>query len=83
MISHNLNDVFEVADRIAVMYLGRLIVQGPVSQFNTQSVVEYMTTGTAGKATARDANSDKKSVDPPLTRNQSDESSARPAIVRT
>jgi ABC-type sugar transport system ATPase subunit len=29
VISHNLNDVFEVADRIAVLYLGRLVVEGP------------------------------------------------------
>src|SRR5947199_7570842 len=27
MISHNLNDVFEVADRIAVVYLRRMVVQ--------------------------------------------------------
>jgi len=48
LISHNLNDVFEVADRIAVLYLGRLVVTGPASDFDRQSVVEYMTTGTAG-----------------------------------
>jgi ABC-type sugar transport system ATPase subunit len=48
VISHNLNDVFEVADRIAVLYLGRLVVSAPVSEFDRQSVVEYMTTGTAG-----------------------------------
>ena len=28
VISHNLNDVFEVADRIAVLYLGRLVASG-------------------------------------------------------
>ncbi len=50
VVSHNLNDVFEVADRIAVMYLGRLVVQGPASEFNRQSTVEYMTTGTANQA---------------------------------
>ena len=50
VISHNLNDVFEVADRIAVLYLGRLAVSGPASEFDRQSVVEYMTTGTAGSA---------------------------------
>ena len=48
VISHNLVDVFEVADRIAVLYLGRLAVSGPASQFDRQNVVEYMTTGTAG-----------------------------------
>jgi D-xylose transport system ATP-binding protein len=50
LISHNLNDVFEVADRIAVLYLGRLAVTAPASDFDRQSVVEYMTTGTAGSA---------------------------------
>ena len=45
VISHNLNDVFEVADRIAVMYLGRLVVQDAASKFDLQTVVEYMTTG--------------------------------------
>ena len=45
VISHNLNDVFEVADRIAALYLGRLVVQDKASAFDRQSVVEYMTTG--------------------------------------
>ncbi len=45
MISHNLNDVFEVADRIAVMYLGQMVAQDRASTFDRQSVVEYMTTG--------------------------------------
>ena len=52
LISHNLNDVFEVADRIAVLYLGRLAVNGPASDFDRQSVVEYMTTGAAGPVAA-------------------------------
>jgi ABC-type sugar transport system ATPase subunit len=45
VISHNLTDVFEVADRIAVLYLGRLVVQDDVSVLDLQRVVEYMTTG--------------------------------------
>ena len=49
VISHNLNDVFEVADRIAVLYLGRMVAEGPVADFDRQSVVEYMTTGSAGE----------------------------------
>jgi ABC-type sugar transport system ATPase subunit len=48
VISHNLNDVFEVADRIAVLYLGRMVAEGPASDFDRQSVVEYMTTGGSG-----------------------------------
>src|ERR1700745_4165606 len=47
VISHNLNDVFEVADRIAVLYLGRMVAEGPAADFDRQSVVEYMTTGGA------------------------------------
>src|SRR5579864_6160668 len=45
VISHNLNDVFEVADRIAVLHLGRMVAEGPVGGFDRQSVIEYMTTG--------------------------------------
>ena len=45
VISHNLNDVFEVADRIAVMHLGRMVVQENASFFDRQSAVDYMTTG--------------------------------------
>jgi ABC-type sugar transport system ATPase subunit len=47
MISHNLVDVFQVADRLAVLYLGQLVVSGPISDFDRQNAVEYMTTGTA------------------------------------
>ncbi|HUI04733.1 MAG TPA: ATP-binding cassette domain-containing protein [Acidimicrobiales bacterium] len=57
VISHNLNDVLAVADRIAVLYLGRLVVQDSVAAFDRQSVVEYMTTGgqtTAGNGARRD-----------------------------
>jgi ABC-type sugar transport system ATPase subunit len=45
MISHNLNDVFEVADRLAVLRLGEMVGQGPASEFDTQRAVELMTTG--------------------------------------
>jgi ABC-type sugar transport system ATPase subunit len=45
VISHNLTDVFEVSDRIAVLYLGRLVVQDDTSAFDLQKVVQYMTTG--------------------------------------
>jgi ABC-type sugar transport system ATPase subunit len=45
LISHNLNDVFEVADRIAVLYLGRMAAEGAVSEFDSQSAVLAITTG--------------------------------------
>ncbi len=47
MISHHLTDVFKVADRIAVLYLGRMVTVGPVSEFDTASTVHWMTTGTS------------------------------------
>jgi len=49
VISHNLNDVFEVADRIAVLHLGHMVVQGAAAEFDRQKVVEYMTTGGLGR----------------------------------
>jgi len=52
VISHNLNDVLEVADRIAVLYLGRMVVQDKASAFDRQRVVEYMTTGGKGMKVA-------------------------------
>ena len=45
LISHNLNDVFEAADVIAILYLGRLVVEEPRENFDRQVVVDYMTTG--------------------------------------
>jgi ABC-type sugar transport system ATPase subunit len=45
LISHNLNDVFEVADRVAVLHLGRRVSSGPVSDYDPPIVVDLMTTG--------------------------------------
>jgi ABC-type sugar transport system ATPase subunit len=47
MVSHNLNDVFEVADRLIVLHLGHLVAEGPASDFDRQLTVDYMTTGRA------------------------------------
>jgi len=49
VISHNLNDVFQVADRVAVLYLGRLVSVGPAADFDRQSVVDLMTTGASSR----------------------------------
>jgi ABC-type sugar transport system ATPase subunit len=54
VVSHNLTDVFQVADRLAVLYLGRLVISGPASDFDTASAVDLMTTG----ATQRNRNGD-------------------------
>jgi ABC-type sugar transport system ATPase subunit len=48
IVSHNLNDVFAVADRIAVLYLGRKVAEDATAAFDRQSIVEYMTTGGTG-----------------------------------
>jgi D-xylose transport system ATP-binding protein len=49
VVSHNLTDVFRVADRVAVVYLGRLAAVGPVAEFDTSSVVDLMTTGASAR----------------------------------
>jgi ABC-type sugar transport system ATPase subunit len=50
VVSHNLNDVFAVADRIVILRLGRMVAQGPVSRFDPSIVVDYMTTGRSSRA---------------------------------
>jgi ABC-type sugar transport system ATPase subunit len=50
VVSHNLNDVFAIADRIVILYLGRMVAQGPVSDFDPTMVVDYMTTGRSTRA---------------------------------
>jgi ABC-type sugar transport system ATPase subunit len=49
-VSHNFNDVFEVADQIAVLYLGRLVASFPAAHLDRQMVVDYVTTGTTTRA---------------------------------
>jgi ABC-type sugar transport system ATPase subunit len=51
VISHNLAEVFLVADRLAVLYLGRLVSAGPAADYDTATAVHWMTTGT-GQGTA-------------------------------
>jgi D-xylose transport system ATP-binding protein len=48
LISHNMNDVLEVADRIAVLYLGQLAAQVDRKDANQQMLVELITTGRQG-----------------------------------
>ncbi|MDT4915506.1 MAG: D-xylose transport system ATP-binding protein [Pseudonocardiales bacterium] len=45
LISHNLVDVFAVADQIAVLYLGHVAAVRPTADLDTQHVVELITTG--------------------------------------
>jgi len=55
VISHNLNDVFSVADRLAVLRLGHVVAVGPKSRFDTESVVDLMTTGSSKRLAAATA----------------------------
>jgi D-xylose transport system permease protein len=50
MVSHNLNDVFAVADRLAVLRLGKLAAAGDASQFDPQMTVELMTLGRTSRS---------------------------------
>jgi len=45
VISHNLNDVFQVADNIAAMYLGTMAAQVEKKSVSPSDVVKLITTG--------------------------------------
>ena len=53
VISHNLLDVFSVADRLAVMYLGSIVSEGPIANYDTTSAVELITTGESSRVSTR------------------------------
>jgi D-xylose transport system ATP-binding protein len=48
LISHNMNDVFAVSDRIAALYLGRMVAQVKATDVSHAQVVELITAGRAG-----------------------------------
>jgi D-xylose transport system ATP-binding protein len=45
LISHNMTDVLEVADSIAVLYLGQMAAQVDRAKVNQQQLIELITTG--------------------------------------
>ena len=47
-ISHNMNDVMEVADRVAALYLGRLAAEVRTKETTTTQIVELITSGRSG-----------------------------------
>jgi D-xylose transport system ATP-binding protein len=49
LISHNMNDVFEVADRIATLYLGRMVALVAAKDVTRGQVVELITSGRSGE----------------------------------
>ena len=48
LISHNMNDVLQVADHIATLYLGQMAAQVPAKDVTHSQVVELITTGRSG-----------------------------------
>ena len=45
IISHNMNDVFEVADRVTVLYLGRVAAEVRINEVSRGQVIELITAG--------------------------------------
>jgi D-xylose transport system ATP-binding protein len=52
LISHNMNEVLQVADSIAVLYLGQMAAQVSRAEVNQQQLVELITTGRLEGASA-------------------------------
>ncbi len=48
LISHNMNDVKEVSDRITALYLGRVAAEVPAADVTTGQIVELITSGRSG-----------------------------------
>ncbi|MEV0681618.1 ATP-binding cassette domain-containing protein [Actinosynnema sp. NPDC050436] len=48
LISHNMNDVFQVADRVACLYLGRMAAEVQTGDVTHGQVVELITSGRSG-----------------------------------
>ncbi|MGW5923708.1 ATP-binding cassette domain-containing protein [Nocardia fluminea] len=48
LISHNMNDVFAVSDRIAALYLGRMAAQVRTADVTHSQIVELITSGRSG-----------------------------------
>ena len=46
IISHNLHDIFEVADRITVLRLGQKVAELKAAETSQQEVVHAITAGT-------------------------------------
>ncbi len=48
LISHNMNDVMEVADRVVALYLGRVAAEVKTADTSTTQIVELITSGRSG-----------------------------------
>jgi len=45
LISHNMNDVKEVSDRVTALYLGRVAADIPAADVTSREIVELITSG--------------------------------------
>ena len=50
-----LEEAEQLADRIAILRLGRMVAQDRLSEFDRQSVVDFMTTGVSSRTVAGSA----------------------------
>jgi D-xylose transport system ATP-binding protein len=48
LITHNMNDVKQVADNVAALYLGQMAAQVPAASVTTGQIVELITSGRSG-----------------------------------
>jgi D-xylose transport system ATP-binding protein len=48
LISHNMNDVMEVADRVTALYLGRVAAEVKTADMTYSQIVELITAGRTG-----------------------------------
>jgi D-xylose transport system ATP-binding protein len=49
LISHNMNEVLEVSDRVSVMFLGRMAAEVEAAKTSRERLVELITTGRSGE----------------------------------
>jgi D-xylose transport system ATP-binding protein len=49
LISHNMNDVMEVADRVVALFLGRVAAEVKKTETSTTQIVELITSGRSGE----------------------------------
>jgi D-xylose transport system ATP-binding protein len=55
LISHNMNDVLEVSDRVCALYLGRVAADVPTKDVQHHQIVELITAGRSGDIGLRQA----------------------------
>ncbi|MDH2424264.1 ATP-binding cassette domain-containing protein [Sphaerisporangium sp. TRM90804] len=56
LISHNMNDVFAVSDRVAALFLGRMAAQVRTADVTHSQIVELITSGRSGELGLQNVN---------------------------